>query len=441
MESVVIHPGGKLKGTITVPGDKSISHRVAILSGLAHGKSFIRGFLRSGDCLSTLACMKAMGADFQFNGEILEIKGMAGGMTAPVRPLDCGNSGTSMRLLSGLVAGQSFTAELIGDASLSSRPMGRIREPLEKMGAKVELLGPGGKAPVRITGGQLRGIDYTMPVASAQVKSCVLLAALFAEGTTTVQEPLPTRDHTERFFQILGIPVSVNDRTISLVGYGPKGPSVQARSWLVPGDISSAAFWLVAGAAMAGARVTLENIGLNPRRSAILDVLRRMGGDITVKVDERSLSPEPCGMTLVKGGALRGTEIGGAEIPNIIDELPVVAVAGALAEGRTTIRDARELRVKESDRIASMAENLRRLGVRVEEREDGMTIEGPAKVRGGVTVESFGDHRVAMALAVLAQFADGPVTLRDVACVATSYPGFWDDLKALGGHVETHHSH
>jgi 3-phosphoshikimate 1-carboxyvinyltransferase len=343
-----------------------------------------------------------------------------------------------MRLLAGLFAGQPMVTELTGDASLRSRPMGRIKEPLERMGARLELLGEGGRAPVRITGGRLRGIDYAMPVASAQVKSCILLAGLFAEGTTVVREPLPTRDHTERLFQALGIPLKLEGGRITLAGYGPAGPALAGRDWQVPGDFSSAAFWLVAAAAGHGGRITLQNVGLNPRRTALLEVLRRMGARLAVS--ESRSDTEPCGEVSVSGGKLKGTRVAGAEIPDLIDELPIVAVAGALAEGATEIRDARELRVKESDRIAAMAANLRAMGVTVTEYEDGLAVQGGARLRGGVTLDSQGDHRIAMAMAILALFAEAPVTIVPVACVDTSYPEFWKHLEELGGHVSLNRS-
>lgn len=431
-----IHPLARVSGTVRVPGDKSISHRLAMLASWASGTTRLRGFLRSGDCLSTVKAVAAFGAEIAWVGEELQIRG--GPWRRPNQPLDLGNSGTSMRLLAGLLAGRPWITELTGDASLCSRPMGRIKDPLERMGARIELRGPKNCAPLRIHGGQLRGIDYVMPVASAQVKSCILLAGLFADGTTTVQEPLPTRDHTERLFQVLGLPLAVEGRRISIRGFGPEGPSLPARSWEVPGDFSSAAFWLVAGAAVPGATVQIQNVGLNPRRTALVDVLRRMGADVQVAEAPAALCPEPCGAITVRGARLTGAEVGGAEIPNLIDELPLVAVAGALARGVTTIRDARELRVKESDRIAAIAVNLRALGVTVDEKEDGMVVAGGAPIRVAQSLDSFGDHRIAMAMAVLALSAAGPVVIDNVACVDTSYPDFWNHLTGLGAHVELH---
>jgi len=436
-QSVIVHPaksfGGHLKKT---PGDKSISHRVAMLSALAAGETTVRNFLPCEDCVNTLRAMEALGArTFYADDGALVIHGTSGKVLEPAGPLDLGNSGTSLRLLSGLIAGFPITVEMTGDESLRSRPMSRIKEPLDQMGAKIELLGNNNSAPLRIHGGNLKGITYALPMASAQVKSCVLLATLYAEGTTVVIEPRPTRDHTERLLQSLGVPMTIDGLRITLNGFGAKGPTLPAREWNIPGDFSSAAFWMVAAAARSGTSLTLDHVGINPRRTALLDVLRRMGAKVSVTPDNR-VDAEPVGTIALQGVGLRGTEIGGDEIPNLIDELPVLAVAGALAEGATVIRDAAELRVKESDRIASMATNLRLLGVAVEEREDGMIIHGPAKLKVGGGIRTYGDHRIAMAMAVLALFAPEPVCINNVGCVQTSYPGFWDDLKTLGGHVE-----
>lgn len=432
-DNVTIHPCRVLAGTVRVPGDKSISHRVAMLSCLTIGPSRLTGFLRSEDCLNTLKAMESLGAQVEITPERIQVTGRP--WACPRQSLDMGNSGTGLRLLAGLLAGRPWTTELTGDKSLRSRPMQRIQVPLEQMGARVELMGAGNCAPIRITGGALRGIDYHMPVASAQVKSCILLAALFAEGETHIAEPLPTRDHTERAFQMLGIPLQADGNRITIRGYGPRGPDLTARDWSVPGDFSSAAFWLVA-AAVLGTDVTVQNVGLNPRRTALLDVLKRMGADLTVVPEQESLAAEPSGAITIRGADLCGTEIGGAEIPNLIDELPIAAVASALARGKTVIRDARELRVKESDRIACMVANLRAMGIPADEREDGMCVSGGATVRGGVELDCYGDHRVAMAMAILALRASAPVRIRGIACVNTSYPEFWHHLTLLGGQVE-----
>lgn len=436
VQSITVSPCRRLSGTLVVPGDKSISNRIAMLGALADGVSVVRGFLRSEDCRNILDAMVRLGARYEFRGEELRITGTRGRFQAPAGVLDMGNSGTGMRLLAGLLAGQSFTSEMTGDASLRSRPMRRIAEPLSRMGATVELLGPNGCAPVRITGGGLRGIDYAPAMASAQVKSCVLLAGLYADGVTTVIEKSPTRDHTERLFTAMGIPLSVDGLRVSLPGFGAQGPKLPARQWVVPGDMSSAAFWITAAAGREGFAVELPDVGWNPRRNALVSVLRRMGAAISFTESHEVSACEAMGTIRVTGGRLRATEVGGAEIPDLIDELPLVAVAGALAEGRTVIRDAAELRVKESDRIRSMVDNLTRMGVEVEERPDGMVIEGPARLRGNVATDSYGDHRLPMALSVLALSADGPVRMENIACVNKSYPGFWDDLRKVGGHAE-----
>lgn len=437
-DTVIVDPCRRLSGTICVPGDKSISHRVAMLAALTIGTSRLTGFLRSEDCLNTLQAMQCLGAQIVITPECIRVTGRP--WVCPRQPLDMGNSGTGLRLLSGLLATRPWTTELTGDQSLRSRPMQRIQVPLEKMGARVKLLGKGNCAPIRITGAALRGIDYPMPVASAQVKSCVMLAALFAEGETCITEPLPTRDHTERAFQRLGVPVRADGNRIIIKGWGPGGPHLPARDWNVPGDFSSAAFWLVAGAVL-GSEVTIRDVGLNPRRTALLDVLQRMGADLVVNSDVPVSSGESSGVITVHASDLRGTEIGGGAIPNLIDELPVAAVAGALAHGKTIIRDARELRVKESDRIACMVTNLRAMGVEVAEREDGMIISGGAKVQGKVEIDCYGDHRVAMAMAILALRASAPVRIRGIACVNTSYPQFWQHLESLGAHVQFDNRH
>ena len=435
-ETATVRPAEHLGGSLSVPGDKSISHRCGMLCGLADGTSTVTGYLRAEDCLHTLEAMGNLGAQFQFGEDgLLKIQGTGGPVTQPSADLDVGNSGTTIRLLAGLLAGQDVTVVLTGDDSLRKRPMLRIKTPLEMMGATVELFGDDRCAPMRVKGSNLRGMEYPLPVASAQVKSCVLLAGLFAEGPTTVIEPRPTRDHTERLLQAMGVPLQIDGGWITLQGYGRKGPDLPARNWVVPGDFSSAAFLLLAVAAKPDCHVEITGVGLNPRRTAFLDVLKRMGADLSVTVE--SEDPEPWGRILLRGGRLQATEVGGDEIPNLIDELPLVAAAGALAEGRTVIRDAAELRVKESDRIATMAENLRRLGVQVEERPDGMEVSGPAALRAEGPLPSYGDHRVAMAMATLGLYAETPVTVEDVACVATSYPEFWTDLKRLGAYVES----
>jgi 3-phosphoshikimate 1-carboxyvinyltransferase len=434
MNSRIVFPAG-LGGSVQVPGDKSISQRVAMLASLAEGTSKVVGYLNGEDARSTLSAMEQMGAKAEFRDGALFITGVAGKLRQPDEPLDMGNSGTGTRLLAGLVAGAGVEVTMVGDESLSSRPMGRICHPLELMGAHIGLAGKRGTLPMVICGGKLQGIGYLLPMASAQVKSCVLLAGLFAEGKTTVVEPRPTRDHTEKLFQALEIPITINGLEISIEGFGQSGPRFKARDFVVPGDFSSAAFWIVAVAARPGAELLLENVGLNPRRTALLDVMRRMGAEIEVGPTEES--GDPYGTIRVRGAQLKGTVIEGDEIPNLIDELPVIAVAGALAEGQTEIRDAAELRVKESDRIAEVVKNLRRFGVAVEEREDGMVVSGPTQLQTPEEpINSHGDHRIAMSMAILNTFADGALTIESTGCVDTSYPEFWEHMEQLGGQVD-----
>jgi 3-phosphoshikimate 1-carboxyvinyltransferase len=435
-DTATVYPCTKLAGTIEVPGDKSISHRVGMLASLSSGISHVTGFLNSADCVGLLKAMEALGArSHRSHMGDLYIHGTGGRLMPPANALDLGNSGTAIRLLTGLLAGTGLSVTLTGDESLCSRPMRRIEDPLRRMGARIELQGAKGCAPVHIEDGRLQGIEYVMPVASAQVKSCIMLATLFAEGTTRIIEPTPTRDHTERIFRTLNLPITVDGQSIQVTGFGAAGPKLKAREWAIPGDISSAAFWLVAGALTRGS-ITLRHVGLNPRRTAVLDVLKRMGAKIKITPAKHELGNEPVGDIKVSGGRLKGTVIGGTEIPNLIDEIPILAVAGALADGETVIKDARELRVKESDRIETMCDNLRRVGVEVEEMDDGMRIVGPAKIHATQTANSFGDHRIAMSMAVLALFSDNPLTIKRIDCIETSYPGFWDHLKRLGGHVE-----
>lgn len=409
---------------ITVPGDKSISHRSAMFAGLAKGTTVIDGFLPSEDCLCTVHAMEALGATVEPIETVegvglvkLAITGNGMKLKAPDKPVDCGNSGTTIRLLSGILAGQEFKTELFGDASLSRRPMKRVADPLGQMGAKITGQGEKICAPLTIEGGGLKPIYYKLPVASAQVKSAVLLAGLFAQGKTTVVEPVPTRNHTERLFTHFGIKWLREDDCVSVYG----GQEPRATDIVVPGDISSAAFWMVAAAATPGSQITLKNVGLNPTRTGVINVLLRMGALVTHS--ETHDDGEPRGNIIVRGGDLNATVIGGAEIPNVIDELPILAVAGALARGKTLIRDAAELRVKETDRIAAVAQNLRAMGVTVTEHPDGMEIEGGAKLQGA-TLPCWHDHRIAMAFLVAGMFAEGTTTVEGTECIATSYPGF-----------------
>ncbi len=419
---VTIAPAPAIRGRVRVPGDKSISHRAAIIGAIASGATHIRGFLRAEDCLHTLACLRALGARVDDDGAELAIQGTAGRLTAPTGVLDAGNSGTTMRLLSGVLAGQPFSAEIDGDRSLRRRPMDRVAEPLRQMGAHI-VAREGMYPPLRISGGELRGITYELPVPSAQVKSAILLAGLFAEGETEVVEPAPTRDHTERMLEAFGVRI---DRGVRRVRVSPgilRGGAIE-----IPGDLSSAAFLLAAAAARADSELTVDDVGLNPTRTGVLDALAMMGAAVAIEV-VREGSGEPAGTVSVHGRPLRGTTIAGALIPAVIDELPVLCVLGAVAEGRSVIRDAAELRVKESDRIAVLARGLRALGAAVVERPDGLEIEG-GRLQGG-TVDAEGDHRIAMAFAVAGVLADGPVTVRGADAVAVSFPGFFETLRAL----------
>ena len=427
-----------LHAEFSVPGDKSMSHRAAILSALANGPCTVRNFLPSEDCLNTLHAMAALGAHFEVREVLtgygpthLVIHGKSMQLSAPSAPIDCGNSGTGMRLLAGLLAAQPFPSELFGDASLSSRPMGRITVPLGLMGAQIETRGEKpGCAPLAIHGTALQPITYEMPVASAQVKSAILLAGLFTPGTTTVVQPADTRDHTERMLASFGVTTERDHQAISITG----GQTPVACDFTVPGDISSAAFWLVAAAALPGSRLLIKDVGLNPTRTAILAVLSRMGAHLTEIL--HNSTGEPIGNVEIHGSQLTGTTILPAEVPNLIDEIPVLAVAAALAHGRTVIRNARELRVKETDRIATVVTNLRAMGAHVEEFDDGMEIDGGHPLHGAV-IDSFGDHRIAMAFAIAGLFASGETIVCNTACVNTSYPGFQQHLQAVLNHSTT----
>jgi len=422
---LVVTPRAPLRGVVRVPGDKSISHRAALLGGLAAGTTTVDGFLRGEDCLATVGCLRAMGVAVDDDGRRLVIHG--GALREPDDVLDVGNSGTTIRLLSGILAGQPFHSVVTGDASIRRRPMDRVATPLRQMGARITGRGGGRLAPLSIDGGGLRGIAYETPVASAQIKSAVLLAGLFAQGETAVREPSLSRDHTERMLGAFGVPVARDGLTVRI--HGPA--ALRGTALRVPGDLSSAAFFLVAGALVPGSEVTVEDVGLNPTRTGVLEVLAQMGADVHVR-DQREAGGEPVGTVTARASRLHGTTIGGATIPRAIDELPVIAVAACLAEGETVIRDAAELRVKESDRIAALARELGALGARVEARPDGLAITGVARLRGG-RVASGGDHRIAMALAVAGLCADGAVTIDDPACIDTSFPGFEDVLRRVAG--------
>ncbi len=415
----VARPGRPLRGRVRVPGDKSVSHRALMLGALAEGETRIHGFLEGADTVATARILEQMGVRIEApTPGVRHVHGVGlHGLRAPEGPLDCGNSGTGMRLLAGLLAGQAFDSELVGDRSLSTRPMRRVVDPLGAMGARIGTA-DGGVPPLRIQGGQpLLGTDHVLAVASAQVKSALLLAGLYADGRTSVVEPRPTRDYTERMLAAFGWPVEWSPGRAALGG----GHRLVATDVEVPGDFSSAAFFLVAATVVPGSDLLLTGVGLDPRRTGLLEALRSMGAEIEV-LDARSRAGTETADLRVRHAPLSGIEVPEALVPDMIDEFPALFVAAACARGETVVRGAAELRVKESDRIAAMAVGLRELGATVDEAPDGAVIRGPLS-RGG-TVEALGDHRIAMALAVAAQCTSAPVRVRDVANVATSFPGF-----------------
>ena len=407
-----------------------------MLCGIAKGRSHIKGFLNGDDAKSTLLAMKSLGVKFEFLSDTeLFIDGINGNFIQPNKKLDLGNSGTGTRLLAGLLSGLGINVEIIGDKSLSSRPMNRIKIPLEKMGAKICLSGENNTLPMKISSSRLEGITYEMPVASAQVKSALLFAGLYAKGSTTIIEPSFTRDHTEKLFELFNIPLNIDHYKISLDGFGALGPKIKSQNINIPGDFSSAAFWIVAVAGKTGLKVEIKDVGLNPKRIALLEVLKRMGAKIKIKYQNKNY--DPIGTVFVEGSKLRGTVISGDEIPNLIDELPIIAVAGAIASGKTIIKDAEELRFKESDRIAVMATHLKSFGVKVIENNDGMEIDGSNKlISPKKELDSYGDHRIAMSLAILNSYGSDEITISNVKCVDTSYPEFWKHFKLLGGIIK-----
>jgi 3-phosphoshikimate 1-carboxyvinyltransferase len=428
-----ILPAKFLTGGVDLPGDKSISHRYAMLAALAEGTSELRHFSAAADCHSTLACMRALGAELKKENDTVRITGTGrSGLHESRRSLDAGNSGTTMRLLAGILAGQQFTSKLTGDASLQKRPMKRVVAPLREMGADIRARDDN-FAPLEIYGARLRAIDYKMPMASAQVKSAVLLAGLFAEGVTSVTEPARTRDHTELALEEFGATVHKNGRTVSVHSLaGSNGSGIlRARSLDVPGDLSSAVFFIAAASLLAESNILIHNVGLNPTRTAILDVFAAMGASINM-VSLKSAHGELAGDLSVKGAKLKGGVIEGEQIPLVIDELPMLAALGPFTEEGIEIRDAAELRVKETDRIAALAENLRRMGAKVEERPDGLRVEGRrAGKLHGAEIDPHGDHRIAMAFAVAALAAEGPTVMRDADCAAVSFPAFYKELNRL----------
>jgi 3-phosphoshikimate 1-carboxyvinyltransferase len=424
-------PAREVGGEIVVPGDKSISHRALMLGGIADGITRATGFLASEDCLTTLRALQLLGVSIERPAETeIVVQGVGlHGLRDAAQPLDMGNAGTAMRLSMGLLAPQSFDSVLIGDSSLMRRPMERAAGPLRQMGARIRT--HDGRPPVEISGGaRLQGIDFAMPVASAQVKSAVLLAGLYADGTTRVTEPAPTRDHTERMLRGFGVQVDRAGNTVSLRG----GQRLRATTLAVPADISSAAFFLVAGALAAKRGLLLRNVGVNPTRTGILDILRLMGADIRVQILDPA-APEPTADIEVRASRLRGIEVPLELVPLAIDEFPVFFIAAAAAEGESVLRGAAELRVKESDRLATMSAGLTVVGVPHELLPDGMCIRGGGALRGGV-VDSEGDHRIAMSFAVASLLAEEPIEILDVANVATSFPGFDRLARAAGLRLE-----
>jgi 3-phosphoshikimate 1-carboxyvinyltransferase len=430
---VIVRPARNLRGSVRLPGDKSISHRYAMLAGIAEGPSRLENYSTGADCASTLGCMRSLGVAWERNHKdgIIEVQGRGLSLTAPKTPLDCGNSGSTMRMLSGIVAGQRFTSAMVGDESLSRRPMARVITPLSAMGAQIE--SHDGKPPLRITGAALKAIDYAMPVASAQVKSCLLFAGLFADGETRIEEPLRTRDHGEVALRAFGAKLerkacgqgAVMGHEVRIRG-GQRLRGIEAR---IPGDLSSAAFFLCAAALFPGSQLTIPSLLMNPTRARLLDILMQLGLRISVtQLDE--IHGELVGSLQVEGGRLTQATIAGPDSAALIDEIPVLAAIAPYTEQGIEVRDAKELRVKESDRIAALATNLRLMGAQVEEREDGLKIPGGQTLHGA-ELDSFGDHRIAMAFAVAALRAQGETLIRGAESAAISYPAFFQTLEEV----------
>jgi len=424
----VIHPATNISGSIRLPGDKSISHRYAILAAIAEGPTRLENFSTGADCASTLHCLRGLGVEWERSGNVVTIQGRGPKLRAPTSALDCGNSGSTMRMLSGILAGQDFSSELVGDASLSRRPMARVITPLQAMGANINAVGS--HPPLWITGGNLKAIEYKMPVASAQVKSAVLFAGLFAEGETRVEEPVRTRDHGELALRAFGAEVKTQGNEARIVGrQGLGGQRLRGMEATIPGDLSSAAFFLCAAGLFPGSQLTISGLGLNPTRSTLLDVLAGMGVGISITQLEEHHG-ELTGTVQVQGGELRGTVMQTPYTEKLIDEIPVLAAIAPYSESGIEIRDARELRVKESDRIAALASNLRTMGAEVEEREDGLRIPGKQRLHGA-KIDSFGDHRIAMAFAVAALRADGETVIEGADAAVISFPGFFEELERV----------
>lgn len=422
--TVAMRPAKSVAGPLRLPGDKSISHRYAMLAAIAEGTTRLENYSTGADCASTLQCLRDLGVPWERNQDLILIHGRGPVLKAAKSPLDCGNSGSTMRMLSGILAGQEFSSELTGDDSLSLRPMARIITPLSAMGASITA-GNGGRPPLRITGGRLKAIDYRMPVASAQVKSAVLFAGLFADGETRVSEPVRTRDHGELALRAFGADVKGQGNATQIVG-GQKLHGIEAR---IPGDISSASFFLCAAALFPGSQLVIDRLLLNPTRARLLDLLVGMGTRVSVTQLEEQHG-ELVGTVQAEGGDLRGTTISGADTAALIDEIPVLAAIAPYTSEGMEIRDARELRVKESDRIAAVAANLRAMGAQVEEREDGLKIPGGQKLRGA-PIDSLGDHRIAMAFAIAALRATGETSIQRADAAVISYPRFFEALESV----------
>jgi len=428
---VIVRPARNVRGSVQLPGDKSISHRYAMLAGIADGPSRLENYSTGADCGSTLGCMRSLGVVWERkadSGNVIEVQGRGPSLASPDGALDCGNSGSTMRMLSGIVAGQKFTSEMIGDESLSRRPMERVIKPLSAMGAQIQ--SREGKPPLRISGASLKAIDYEMPVASAQVKTCLLFAALFADGETRIVEPLRTRDHGEVALRAFGAQLDrkgrgANGNEVSIRG-GQRLRGLEAR---IPGDLSSAAFFLCAAALFPGSQLTIPNLLMNPTRARLLDILMQMGLRISVTQLEETHG-ELVGSLQIEGGTLKGLTMAGGDSAALIDEIPVLAAISPYTERGIEVRDARELRVKESDRIAAVAANLRLMGAQVEEREDGLKIPGNQTL-SGAELDSFGDHRIAMAFAVAALRARGETLIRGAEAAAISYPAFFQSLEEV----------
>ena len=420
---MVIQKIKKAIGQIKVPGDKSISHRAVMLGSLANGVTEISGFLKGADCLSTIDCFRKMGIDIDINGENVTVHGNGlRGLKKPDEMLYTGNSGTTTRLLCGILAGQNFDTSITGDVSIQKRPMGRVVKPLSMMGAKIE----NEYCPLYITGTKLHGIDYKMPVASAQVKTAIILAGLYADGETVIHEIEKSRDHTELMLSAMGADLTVDNLDITVKPTN----DLTAVNVDVPGDISSAAFFLVLGAIMPNSQITVTNVGINPTRTGIIDVLKDMGADITLENVHTSAGETVADIT-VRSSSLKGTTVGGDIIPRLIDELPIIAVAAVFADGQTVIKDAQELKVKETNRIRAIVDEFNKCGIDITETDDGMIINGGKSIHGA-DFKTYGDHRMAMSLTVLAQLADGESTLDDSDCACVSYPTFFDDFYKLG---------